>query len=187
MTRSAPRIRVLSLSSSLPNRGGLPDEGAGGIRRRQDLKNMTLTQELLRHCLQRGQRVTFKVRGISLNPLLLPGDSFLLERVDPERLRAGELVVFEGGDGLTVHRILRKRWRARSIWFQTAGQRARIPDPWIPGTEIIGRAVEIRHGSSANRRRDVPGRWTGALWAWRTQIQCLLHRLCECLSRFISR
>ena len=146
-----------------------------------------MTRELLRHSLQRGQRVAFEVKGISLNPLLRPGDSFLLEQVDPERLRAGELVVFEGSDGLTVHRILRKRWRARSTWFQTAGQRARIPDPWIPGTEIIGRAVEIRHGSSANRRRDVPGRWTGALWAGRIQIQCLLHRLCERLSRFIFR
>jgi hypothetical protein len=148
---------------------------------------MTPTRELLKQFLQRGQRVAFKVKGISLNPLLLPGDSFLLEKVDPERLRAGELVVFEGSDGFTVHRILRKRWCARNAWFQTAGQRARIPDPWIPGTDIIGRAVEIGQGSSANKRRDVPGRWAGTLWAWRIQIQCLLHRLRERLIRFIFK
>jgi hypothetical protein len=150
------------------------------------MQDFTPVRELLTQCLHRGQRVTFTLKGTSLNPLLRSGDSLLLEAVDPGRLGAGQLVVFEGSDGFIVHRILRKRGVAGTTWFQTAGQRARIPDAWIPAKKILGRVVDIRQGSSTNWR-EAPGGWTGELWAWRTQILCLLHRTRERLNRFAWR
>ncbi len=151
------------------------------------MQDIPPARELLIQCLHRGQRVTFTLKGISLNPLLRSGDSFLLGAVDPERLGVGQLVVFEGSDGFIAHRILRKRGVPGTTWVQTAGQRARIPDPWIPAKKILGCVVEVRQGSSSNRRREAPGGWTGELWAWRTQIQCLLHWTRERLNRFAWR
>jgi hypothetical protein len=150
------------------------------------MMDITLACELLIQSLQRGLRVPVRLTGI-LSPLVRPGDSVLLEQVDPERLGMGELVVFEGSSGLIAHRILQKRRFGECAWFQTAGQRAHIPDPWIPGTWIIGRASEIRQGTPGDRGRNAPGRWAGRLWAKRTQIRCLLHRARALLNRFTWR
>ncbi len=151
------------------------------------MKDITLAAELLIQSVHSGRRVPLRLTGISLCPLVRPGESVLLERADPERISIGELVVFEGSSGFIAHRILRKRCFGGCAWFQTAGHRAHIPDPWIPSKRIVGRIFEIRQEAPVERGRYMPGKWSGLLWAKRTQLRCLLHMMSEFFSHFAWR
>jgi signal peptidase I len=144
---------------------------------------MRAARDLLAQALRSGRRVAVTLRGSSLEPLLRSGDVVLVEAVDLCGIRPGEIMVFDAGDGFVAHRLLRMRQSARRVWVQTAGQRAEIPDAWIRGTSVIGRAVALRPRGAVGGDRPVPGRWSGRLWAWRTRIRCLRRRTREFLSR----
>jgi hypothetical protein len=120
-------------------------------------------------------------------PLIRPDETIFLDKAKPELLREGELIVFETTEGLTAHRILRKKRKADGYWFQPAAQEARIPDPWIRDLDVVGRAVEIREDPAAAARRKAPSGWSASLWSWKTRIQCHLRRVRRFLRGLSSR
>ena len=140
-------------------------------------------RDLLIELTEKGHRVPFKLTGRSMLPLIAPGDLILLEKADPASLGLGELVVFETDEGFSAHRIVRRRQTREGWQLQTACQKARILDPWIPATRIMGRAVEIEGACPNNTRRPAPSGWRAALWARSIRILCKLHDLRARLSR----
>jgi len=143
-----------------------------------------LARGLLVQALREGRRVAVTLKGTSLEPLLTAGDVVILEAANPRLLRPGDLVMFDGGEGLTAHRLLRTARFGGIVWVQTAAERAQQPDPWIRRSAIIGRAAGIRPPDPTGLRRSLPGRWECRWWAWKTQIRCLGHRAREILGRF---
>jgi len=47
----------------------------------------------------------------SMAPLILIDDRVLIERVESEQVRFGDVVLFESPDGRVIHRVVGKRWR----------------------------------------------------------------------------
>jgi len=144
-------------------------------------------RQLLEEALSNGHRVPFRLTGTSMLPLVWPGETIFLEKAKPEFLREGELIVFETTEALTAHRILRKKRKAGSYWFQPAGQEARIPDPWIRFSDVVGYAIEIGEDPAAMTRRKAPSGWSGSLWSWKTRIQCHLHKVRKLLNGSTSK
>jgi len=144
-------------------------------------------RQLLTQALHEGRRVAVRLKGASLEPLLCSGDVVLLEAAEPRLLGPGDLVVFEGEEGLIAHRLLRTARGKRDVWVQTAAERAQHPDPWVRRSAIIGRVAGIRPDASTGPRRRLPGRWGRRFWAWRTRIRCLVHRARACLDRCACR
>ena len=65
--------------------------------------------------LEQGKRLRIKPRGYSMYPLIVPGrDEVFVERVSPESLRRGDVVLYRRRDEniLVLHRIL---WITREI------------------------------------------------------------------------
>lgn len=91
------------------------------------------------------------VAGVSMRPALQPGDLVVLTGVDPQRLRAGEVVAFAvpgparsryGLPGHLVHRIVKVEHTPAGLVFQTKGDANPGPDVFVvPSGDITGRMV----------------------------------------------
>lgn len=106
-----------------------------------------------------------RVSGASMLPLLRDGDRVEIRPAAPQDLRRGDLLVFQQGEHLVVHRLVARRgeeWIAR-------GDNLPDRDPPIPRQAVLGR---VRRVDGAAGRIDLSrGPWPRA--------QALLGRLAE--------
>jgi len=101
----------------------------------------------------------FRVTGDSMEPLLWPNDSVLVN-LDETAVRDGQVYVFRQDDELKVKMLVRREDKAlvlRSV------NRVRFPDEIIPAEELHERITII------GRVRDKSGR--GGLSGWPTELQ----------------
>lgn len=55
-----------------------------------------------------GSRFKLAVKGFSMRPEILPGDSPRIEAIQPESISVGDIVVFRKGGRLIAHHIVKK-------------------------------------------------------------------------------
>ena len=85
---------------------------------------------------------TLVVGGSSMVPAVPLGAAVVLDRVDPEGLRVGDIVSLEAGSARSIftHRIVRIVERTDGLWLATKGDANLDEDPTItPAHEVIGR------------------------------------------------
>ncbi len=92
--------------------------------------------------IKTADKLTFYA-GNSMWPTLLPADRLTLEECDAKALRPGEIVVYQNGARLAVHRVLAVRGRNGQTWVRTRGDNSRKPDPEWPAERLIGRVTEV--------------------------------------------
>ena len=105
--------------------------------------------ELLRLQLKKGP-VEFRVTGTSMNPLISPHSFVVLESVDVESLKIGDVLCIEGTDGkLLIHRL---HGRESGHCLTRGDGRARF-DRIVPEQAIIGRVANtsIAHWPIKNK------------------------------------
>ena len=66
----------------------------------------------------------------------------LVSRLSAEKIRRGDIIVFRSGDGLIVHRVLKRCLTAEGICFREKGDRERT---WqmVSANSVIGVAINI--------------------------------------------
>lgn len=107
---------------------------------------------MLREVLDGGAgRATLRVASSSMSPCLEQGDAIEIEQVRPNRLRAGDIVVFRSEEaGLVVHRLI---WRdnplGRPSRIYTKGDALARPDRSVTIDRVLGRVVSIRRGDNS--------------------------------------
>lgn len=84
--------------------------------------------------------VNLKVTGQSMLPAIWPGDLLTIGRHSPQSLRPGQIVLFQRGEKLTVHRIV----CLSGEQIVTRGDSVPSPDSPIPPSEVIGLVTAIR-------------------------------------------
>ncbi len=91
------------------------------------------------------------VRGWSMFPALLPGDTLIIEQTDSGAICPGDIVLF-GRDGrFVVHRVVAKMAVEQSI--QTRGDAMPRKDPPVSDRELLGKVVSIvRNGKCLKPR-----------------------------------
>ena len=104
---------------------------------------------LLNDLLSRDSVVCFTVTGESMRPTLVSGETVLLQQVDPDKVRLGDLLLYQGKGSesmpLLLHRVVAVRCRpGGGIQFQTQGDALVCPDEPITGEQILGRVCAIR-------------------------------------------
>jgi signal peptidase I len=91
--------------------------------------------------------VRFTVTGDSMRPRLLGGDTVLLRKVSPDRLRRGDLLLCRHagatGDRLLLHRVVAIHRRGRAARFQTQGDALATPDAPVTGDQVLGRVCAV--------------------------------------------
>ena len=77
------------------------------------------------------------VRGSSMRPCLRPGSLTAVEKVEPEDIRVGNVIVFQDNNGQPVmHRVISTR-----SGIVTQGDNLASPDGVVPAQRIVGKVV----------------------------------------------
>lgn len=98
---------------------------------------------LLKEGLERNQRARLQVSSQSMRPLLRPGDTILVQQIDPIQLAMGDLVVLDRNADLAIHRLIKLDIDEQ---YHTKGDNVPFSDPPVSGTKILGRVVAIERG-----------------------------------------
>ena len=134
--------------------------------------------------------IWFTVNGGSMFPLIRARrDQVMLVSVDPEEIRAGDIVLFPGhyrGGDYCLHRV----YRLDGDRVQTFGDGNLSPDGWIPRTRILGRVSQIRRGKRTIDCDDP--KWRRRANAWRAmrkarRVLLLPHRFADRIERLINK
>jgi len=83
------------------------------------------------------------VTGISMLPVMWPGDLLEIERRDPATMQRGDVVVFRRDGRLVVHRVLRNVGNQ----LLTRGDHLTRPDAPVPHSEVLGCVLAVERGS----------------------------------------
>ncbi len=149
---------------------------------RGDLKTGTRNEkidralgEMWQETCQKGASISFKVVTGSMSPLIEVGDTVRVSRVESSGIRTGDIIAFQDGQNVVVHRIIGKIRTNRQTGFRQGG------DAWGPSAEleeqnIIGRVLSINKGGR-DISLDTPRFMiTNKILVWRGQIKDRLNR-----------
>ena len=120
-------------------------------------------------------RLRLLVTGRSMLPFLRPGDTVIVDPVEPDSLRQGDLIVVRRGEtmaNLVTHRLVAL---GNGVWY-TKGDNAGHLDPPVYAEAIVGRVVALeRKGTRVNLQNF---RWsiTNRLLGWLAPLEVRLHQ-----------
>jgi signal peptidase I len=100
---------------------------------------------VIEEVLASGAAVQFRAEGDSMHPSIRSGELLTVERVEPQAIRRGDVVLARLPRGLTAHRVVRTTRDGR---FITRGDNAPADDEPFEASQILGRVC-------------VPRRWPG--------------------------
>jgi len=102
----------------------------------------TLQHELAADLLQRGERLSLRVRGSSMLPSLFPGDLLTFHRCAPAEIVVGDIVLFQRRGFCIVHRVA-ERMANGDTRLRTQGDGRLTGDEPLSETEILGRLQQV--------------------------------------------
>ena len=97
--------------------------------------------ELASEVLRSFGNLRFQATGWSMLPSLFPGDTLVVERVNPEQVQVGEVVLVERDGGLCAHRVVRTPLGAGEPRWITQGDAMLVPDRPVCEHELLGSVV----------------------------------------------
>jgi signal peptidase len=120
------------------------------------------------------------VSGSSMVPAVRPGDVLHVKHSEVGNVSKGDIVVFRRAGRLIAHRALRTPGKSGKGLLVTQGDRVRLKDAPISGSELLGRVVAIeRKGERTNPRSrfDMSWRAIGRLLRFSDRATSLFLRL----------
>jgi hypothetical protein len=117
------------------------------IDRSQSAAGSTLKCELAAEALLSFGTLRFAATGWSMLPSVWPGETLVVERVRPDEVRIGDLVLAVREGRFCAHRVVRTAGDSQNPQWITQGDALPVPDPPVGGNELLGRvAYLIRAG-----------------------------------------
>jgi signal peptidase I len=142
---------------------------------------------LVESLLVNGYSVRLRVTGGSMHPTIRAGDVLMLEAIDSNALRKGDVVLARQSGRLVAHRIAEITKNASGRHVRLRGDALPCCDPSISADAILARVVALERGGSRRAVRSAAGaRFVGLAWrfgalakraAVRTTV--LLPRICR--------
>jgi signal peptidase I len=103
--------------------------------------------ELAAEVLRSFGTLRFAATGWSMLPSVWPGETLVVERVRPDQVRIGDVVVVRREGGFCAHRVIGTEDAAENRQWITQGDAMAAPDPPVAGSDLLGRvAYLIRAG-----------------------------------------
>ena len=139
---------------------------------------------LLKEQLNNGKQVHFTVTGKSMKPLIRVGDEVIVERVNPDKLQPGEIILFERGNVFCTHRFI-KRIHDKTK-FVTKGDNFFRFDPPLPENDILGKVVAIKRNDEFINLTQSKYRRFNFVFAKTFLIQWFIFVLIRPIRNFVS-
>jgi signal peptidase I len=107
-----------------------------------DRLSQELLTELWEECFLRSGMMWGRASSGSMGPLIQAGDRVLVERVRPNRVRFGDVVLFRSAEGLVIHRVVGKRRNHGQLVFLQKGD-DNLEAGRVPAAHVLGRARAV--------------------------------------------
>ena len=98
---------------------------------------------ILREALSAGETARLTTATDSMWPMIRPGDTVVARGIDTEGLHAGDIVLYEKGRHLCIHRLLRKELINGESILATKGDNSLQMDSPLLTEQVLGRVVAI--------------------------------------------
>jgi len=90
------------------------------------------------------------VKGISMLPTLREGDIVFITRPPPEAIKPGDVIIYDAGGKLIIHRVIDVRIKGEEYYYVTKGDNNPGPDIFyfdngigVPYDRVIGRVLAV--------------------------------------------
>ena len=138
--------------------------------------------ELAAEVLRSFGQLRFAATGWSMLPSIFPGETLIVERVNPDQVRIGDVVLVKRERGLRAHRVVGEAGNPTHRQWITQGDALPVQDRPVAGNELLGR---ITYLIRAGKRIAMPSMLTAAetLTAMMIQRSRFAARAVICLNR----
>lgn len=109
-----------------------------------DLRYQKAINNLIREQLRKENKITLRVSGRSMHPLISKGDQIHVGQCNPRVLSIGDIITFKKNDIYVTHRVLRIRKKGSEIGLITRGDNEITMDPPVSPSHIIGKVIAIQ-------------------------------------------
>jgi hypothetical protein len=99
--------------------------------------------ELAAEVLRSFGTLRFAATGWSMLPTIWPGETLVVERVEPDQVRIGDMVLVGREGRLCAHRVIGIVGDAQSPQWITQGDALPEPDRPVAGNELLGRVAGV--------------------------------------------
>ena len=108
-----------------------------------DNNTQTILTEMWQEVCRSGGTVSFRISSASMSPTLEVGDIVTVNKVEPARIRVGDILAFQVGQNVVVHRITGKsRWHQQRS-FHHRGDAGGLTGN-IEARYIIGKILSVK-------------------------------------------
>ena len=137
--------------------------------------------QLVADVLRMSGKIQIRVYGSSMLPRILPGDIVAVQREEPARLAAGDIVLVARSNRLFAHRVVTRELCDGVPALLTRGDSLPHLDAPVFPNELLGRVTSIRRGSrQLDPRATLFTRWVSRVLGNSEFLKtCLLWLLCR--------
>jgi len=109
---------------------------------RLDVKNQCILGKMWLEACGKGKSLSFRIASGSMSPMIEVGDTVKVSRAEPNRIHIGDILAFQDGQNVVVHRFIGKSWSNRQLVFHHRGDAGAFSGK-IPAQNLIGRVTAI--------------------------------------------
>lgn len=131
------------------------------------MNQQELSHALRKQAIMQGHSVQTVASGYSMFPFLRNGDLLTVEPVSMDKIKRGDVVVFESEEKWIAHRVIKIRNGAGGLEFLLRGDTCISIDPVVNKENFIG---SVSVFNRLNSKRDLS---IGVLHFWRKSILAL--------------
>jgi signal peptidase I len=103
---------------------------------------------LVAEALRSWGKLRLRASGISMLPVLWPGDLLTIQVNQLEQVEPGEIVLYMRGGRFFIHRVVSKSIDAKGTFLITRGDCMAENDPPVSRSELLGRICEVQRAGS---------------------------------------
>jgi signal peptidase I len=129
-------------------------------------KTQVVLKEMWREVCEKRGSLNFRIVSGSMSPLIKADDVVKVSRVEPSRVRIGDIIAFQSGQNVVVHRVIWKSRSSQQLRFRQMGDACRS-SARFPARNLIGKVTVIQK-QGYEKRLDSPGQVIGnKIIGWR--------------------
>lgn len=105
---------------------------------------LSLAMDMLNEVIERDEDVPLKTFGLSMRPAIYGGEWVVVRRVSAEKVRIGDVVIYQAGNVFVAHRVIRKRVQDGRVYFTVKGDAHLEAEGEIALEEIVAKVVALQ-------------------------------------------
>lgn len=121
--------------------------------------------------MEAGHLVKLHLTGHSMHPFLKPGDKAIVEKINPEKLKIGDIVIINFDERHIAHRLIKKEFKNGVQYYITKGDSCEMPDPPIMAENILAKIIAVERN--------------GVLHSYKTPTRTFINYLSVKLATFV--